>query len=259
MEDSLDVSAENLILLKEEAALIREDVLMRYISIFSELANQIRYSTNKRVLLEVAFIKLCRPQMQRDELSLAERIRRLEKKIEEGLVMAPPPSGGAGSMGANGVMKQPGPAGGMSPAAFDGVDAARRETPENGYSNGAINYQKAAPQDLQQIKTMWSSIIAGTSQRFRLVLASAELKFNLADGGGNQLFVVFADFLGETYLNDPARKEELEQLIAEKTGKKVEVRFILAADEGIQNASLKKIDVEEALKEFVHMDIEIEE
>ena len=65
MEDSLDVSAENLVLLKEEAAMIREDTLMRYIRIFSELANQIRYSANKRVLLEVALIKLCRPQMQR--------------------------------------------------------------------------------------------------------------------------------------------------------------------------------------------------
>ena len=60
-------------------------------------------------------------------------------------------------------------------------------------------------------------------------------------------------------MNDRSKKEELEQLIAEKTGKKVDVRFILSADEGIQNASLKKIDVEEALKEFVHMDIEIEE
>ena len=34
--------------------------------------------------------------------------------------------------------------------------------------------------------------------------------------------------------------------------------FLLAADEGISNASLKKIEIEETLKEFVHMDIEIE-
>ena len=126
--------------------------------------------------------------------------------------------------------------------------------------HSGINYQKAAPEDLKQIRSMWSSIILGADNpRFKTVLASAELKFNLADGEENQLFVVFADFLGETYVNDRSKKEELEQLIAEKTGKKVDVRFILSADEGIQNASLKKIDVEEALKEFVHMDIEIEE
>ena len=36
MEDVLDVSAENLEQLKEEAAMVRDDTLMRYIRIFSE-------------------------------------------------------------------------------------------------------------------------------------------------------------------------------------------------------------------------------
>ena len=35
--------------------------LMRYIRIFSDLSNQIRYATQKRVLVEIALIKLCRP------------------------------------------------------------------------------------------------------------------------------------------------------------------------------------------------------
>ncbi len=39
MEDVLDISTENLKLLKEEAGMIREDTLMRYIRIFSELSD----------------------------------------------------------------------------------------------------------------------------------------------------------------------------------------------------------------------------
>ena len=262
MDDSLDVSAENLVQLKEEAALIREDTLMRFIRIFSELSNQIRYAANKRVLLEVAYIKLCRPQMQRDELSLAERIRRLEKKLEEGIVVSPsavvsgnqnsgdiPVSAGGQEMIAGTDQHQP----------RSGFTGAESEHGLSAAQHTGVNYQKAAPEDLKQIRSMWNSIILGADNpRFRTVLASAELKFNLADGEENQLFVVFADFLGETYINDRGKKEELEQLIAEKTGKKVDVRFLLAADEGISNASLKKIEIEETLKEFVHMDIEIE-
>lgn len=259
MDDSLDVSAENLIQLKEEAAMVREDALMRYIRIFSELANQIRHAANKRVLLEVAFIKLCRPQMQRDEISLAERIRRLERQIEEGVVAVragEPNNGTAAAQGRTEVVGSSVNAG--ASGAFQEQRRDVMEETQQGHSR--INYQKAAPKDLQQIRSMWSSIIMGADNpRFKTVLASAELKFNLAEGAENQLFVSFADFLGETYVNDASKKEELEQLIAEKTGKKAEVRFILAADEGIQNASLKKIDVDEALKEFVHMDIEIEE
>lgn len=65
MEDILDVSTENLAQLKKEAAVIRSDSLMRYIRIFSELSGTIRYAVNKRVMLEMALIKLCRPEAEK--------------------------------------------------------------------------------------------------------------------------------------------------------------------------------------------------
>lgn len=58
MEDVLDVSTENLAQLKDEAQMVETDELLRYIRVFSELTNQLKYATQKRVLLEVAFIKL---------------------------------------------------------------------------------------------------------------------------------------------------------------------------------------------------------
>ena len=53
MEDVLEVSSENLAMLKEEAAMVDGEVLMRYIRIFSELSNSIRYATNKRVQKDI--------------------------------------------------------------------------------------------------------------------------------------------------------------------------------------------------------------
>lgn len=67
MEDVLDVSSENLALLKEEAQMIDSDTLIRYIRIFSDLTNQLKYATQKRVLLEVTLIKLCRPAMDQNQ------------------------------------------------------------------------------------------------------------------------------------------------------------------------------------------------
>ncbi|MGF7017815.1 DNA polymerase-3 subunit gamma/tau [Lachnospiraceae bacterium PF1-21] len=83
MEDVLDMSRENVQRLKEEATLVENDTLIRYIRVFSELANRMRFSTQKRVLLEVAFIKLCKPQMETDYGSLLDRLRALEKEVEE--------------------------------------------------------------------------------------------------------------------------------------------------------------------------------
>lgn len=78
--DMLGLSAENMAQLKEDAAHADNNVLMRYIRILSETLNQLKASTNKQVLLEIAIIKLAKPQMEVDNQSLADRIRQLEAK-----------------------------------------------------------------------------------------------------------------------------------------------------------------------------------
>ncbi len=83
----IDISTENLMLLKQEAQSVDEDILMRYIRVFSELSNQIRYAPRKRVLLEIALIKLCKPQMELNYDSLINRIKILEDKLEKGIVV----------------------------------------------------------------------------------------------------------------------------------------------------------------------------
>ena len=105
MEDILDISTENLAQLREEAAMIRNDTLMRFIRIFSELANSIRYSVNKRVMLEMALILLRLRLAQLDQRHLehdplVERIRKLERMIEQGIAVPgrmPAPSGASAS------------------------------------------------------------------------------------------------------------------------------------------------------------------
>lgn len=61
-EELLDMSEDNLKQLREDAALADENVLMRYIRVFSEVLNQIRFAAQKRVLVELAFIRLTKPR-----------------------------------------------------------------------------------------------------------------------------------------------------------------------------------------------------
>ena len=53
----LDVSSENLKALKEESQMVDTDTLMRYIRVLSELSNQLRYASQKRVMVEIGLIK----------------------------------------------------------------------------------------------------------------------------------------------------------------------------------------------------------
>ena len=247
MEDVLDVSAANLEQLKEAAAMVRDDTLMRYIRIFSELRNQIKYAGSKRVMLEVALIKLCRPQMEQDQLSVLERVRRLEKQLASGVVVRQQDTGGYTPEG-NFDYQNP-----VNVAAPGGIDPDGTAG-----STDPAKLQQAAPEDLQKIVGMWRTILAQTSGRFRVVLASAVPKFNTEKEDGT-LYIVFSDFLGETYVNDPKKAEVLEQIIAAKTGRKVKVKMILQADEHVANTRLSKVQVEEALENLVHADIEIED
>ena len=87
-EEVLDVSSENLKALQEESQLIDTDTLMRYIRVLSELSNNLRNATQKRVLVEVGLIKLCKPAMETNLDSVLDRLRVLEEQMEKGIPMA---------------------------------------------------------------------------------------------------------------------------------------------------------------------------
>ncbi len=90
MEEMLDVSGEHLLRMKEETELTDMDTLMRYIRVFSELSGQLRYATQKRVLVEIALIKLCKPEMEQNYDSILQRLTQLEQKMEAGIVARVP-------------------------------------------------------------------------------------------------------------------------------------------------------------------------
>ena len=249
LEDVLDVSTDNLKLLQEEAGMVREDTLIRYIRIFSELSNQIKFESSKRIALEVALIKLCRPEMERDETSLLDRIRRLEQMIQNGVQVVNTQNSGYRSVSH----------GEKSGYNQEEQRSADIETTSGEAAAAPLPEEAAAPEDLKQAVAKWRNIVNATGGRLKSVLLSAKVQYN-ASGEDQRLYVVFQDFLGERYVNDPGTKELLEKIIAEQIGKKVEVKMMLQQDAGITQTRLVNVSVEEKIRQQVHFDnIEIED
>lgn len=249
LEDVLDVSTDNLKLLQEEAGMVREDTLIRYIRIFSELSNQIKFESSKRIALEVALIKLCRPEMERDETSLLDRIRRLEQMMQNGVQVVNTQNSGYRNA-------SHGEKAGYNPEEQISADI---ETTSGEAAAAPLPEEAAAPEDLKQALAKWRNIVNATGGRLKSVLLSAKVQYN-ASGEDQRLYVVFQDFLGERYVNDPGTKELLEKIIAEQIGKKVEVKMMLQQDAGITQARLVNVSVEEKIRQQVHFDnIEIED
>ena len=212
IEEVLDVSTENMAQLKEEAQMIEPDMLFRYIRIFSELSNQLKYATQKRVMLEVALIKLCTPAMESSQDSLLDRIRVVEEKVEKGIEAA-------AAMQARGIYgNDPGEAGYMQGAASFGGNS---EYAGSGSGNAGVRpaLPDAIPEDVQEVVKNFRSIAGEASGMVRGYLKKARLSL----GGDNRLLIVLPDALAASVVGREDHVQELEQLIEERIGKKVEV------------------------------------
>ena len=229
-EEAIDVSSENMKLLKEESTMLDVETLMRYIRIFSDLSNQIRYATQKRVLVEIALIKLCRPAMETNLDSVLDRLRVLEQRMDERPVQQV-------------IVQQGNSVSGVETGAV--VAAAEKKLPA-----------KAAPEDLQKIVAGWRVITGQTTGMFKQMLQKSIPKYN-GETGEPILYVEFQDFLGQSYVDDPDAKKELQDIIAAQTGKSVEIEMLVANQH--QHTNLADITVDQAIRDNIHMDVIIEE
>ena len=195
IEDVLDVSTENMMQLKEEAQMIETDMLFRFIRVFSELSGQLKYATQKRVLLEVALIKLCVPAMETKADTLLDRIRVMEEKIEKGI-----------------------PAGNMAEqTAYINADSRAADAHE--VRENSAELPKAIPEDVKEVVQNFRSIADEASGLLRNYLKKARLSL----GGDNRLMIVMPGSLEAEFVGREDHIKELEALIENRIGKKVEV------------------------------------
>lgn len=220
-EEVIDMSTENLARLKEEAEIIDQVTLMRYIRIFSELSADMKYATMKRIYVEMAIIKLCKPSMETDLTSMLERIRELEEKMESGVFVR----GGA-----------------------DGETYPSEEmTSENMITKAEL--PKALSEDIKEVVKVWSGIIPETPGVMHPFLKQCKLTAKEDD----VLLIVAKDKLASDFLNKDMQRDLLQKVINEKIGK--EVQFQITHLEEHQRFQSSYVD----LSKVIMTEIEIEE
>lgn len=188
----IDMATENLELLKNEAQTMDEDILMRYIRIFSDLSNQIRYAPRKRVLLEIALIKLCKPQMEQNYESLINRIKILEEKLEKGIVVK------AESSKAKQVEEEPEPV------------KKQEILPE------------ALPEDLKKVASIWNNIIGQVTKKAP-ALGSTLSGATLSVDDNMGLMVVVANDFDKDLIDSEKNRKIINEIITKMLQKSVQI------------------------------------
>ena len=194
-EDIVGISSDNMKELKKEAEDIDDAVLLRYIRVMSALSDRLRTAVQKRVVTEVAVIKLCHPEMEKDVGSLSDRIARLEEKLSSGAFFAAPqgmPNGQAASL-------------------TEPLPSVQKKT-----------LPKALPEDLQTIAENWEQV----SKQLTGILRQSLLQgMATLSEDQKQLLIVYNEEQQVAYnvFSIEENKKRLESVLSGIAGKEVPV------------------------------------
>mgnify|MGYP000659860991 FL=1 len=237
-EELLDMSEDNLKQLREDAALADENVLMRYIRVFSEVLNQIRFAAQKRVLVELAFIRLTKPEMEQSMDAVLERLEQLERQMEEGIPAAPWPGNMAGD--------------GSQPALPQAVQPQAPSLESREAEPRTVTLPKAQLEDLNLIRNEWGKIVREMGMSIRPSFRETVVE----PAGDSCLCIVFSDAMNFSMGSRPSILGDLERYVEQAYGKSIYFKARLR--ESGERLDTRYITDEE-LRENIHMDITIED
>ena len=251
-EGLVDMSQENLRQLKEDGKKADGPVLMRYIRVLSELGNQLRYASQKRVLIEVALIKLTKPSMEPDLESLLERVSQLEEALEDleagrkALPVSAFPSGGTVALGTTA------PEGGQGAPGIQEPAASRAQGASSEIPAKQVTLPKAQLEDLQLVRNEWAKIVREIGGGARAYLRDTVVE----PGGEGCLTIVCFAPMNHDMGKRPTVIGDLERQVEARYGRSIYFKTRLAG----RGERLDTIYVtEEELEENIHMDITYED
>lgn len=229
-QEVVDASAERMAAMQEEAEKINTDTLMRYIRVFSELSGKLKFASQKRVLIEVALIKLTRPAMEKNYDSILQRLEQIEHRLDSGEINISIPQQSTETQQINTIL-------------------------QNVPAETKAPLPKAIPEDIKQAAANWGRIMMQMNGAQRACLRDCKV----SAGEDNKLYLVFQNeinytmFIGRDKSEENNRTSEIEKMLADITGKSIEVEIKLLQPEQHYNDNYTEI------KNAINMDIEEED
>ena len=211
--DVLDMTEEGLSQLRSEAKQLNMNQLMRYIRVLSELSNQMRFATSKRVLLELAIIRLAHPEMEQTPDAVLQRLNTLEEQMKHGIPVnyaagAASPAPGSSPVSIAAPINAPvtGVNVNVPASAVESSTAAEAEKPGK-----IVVLKKSTLEDFRKVSDNWNQILRGVGGLTRSLFAHARLRYS----GEGQIQLVFNDtFQYDAAIQGADKLQQLHDFVA---------------------------------------------
>lgn len=235
LDEIISLPEETVNLLKEQADSVDMNDLIRILNILSTAQDNIKSSSNPRVLAEVTIMKLAQPMFDESKEALIKRIENLEKTIESGNIKV--------SVNSMSNTKE-----------YDVI--------ENNQVKEVI-YENVKSEDVKLIEASWEKIRGNIKQDKQskqmpvFFLLGDVQSFNVSN---NILYLIYSDSFefAKKRLSDHSTIDYIEKIIRETINRSFNIRVILESE--VNNISLeienKKHDEgEDILRSIVSEDI----
>lgn len=235
----VDMTSENIALLKQQADEIGNKTLMRYIEVLSGLKNELRNSTDKRVIIELALIKLIEPTSESTDAAVLQRLEQLESELNQQERVL-------NGMNVDAILSKVNQAVSSGAVVQGGAtDAAQRK---EALENKKKELLDAMPEDIKEIASRWNEVCSLIEDDMSRTTFSNREKVGVSYSD-NEIRLLFYSHMDYTqfYSPDFDFQKTIEEAIEKLIGKHVKVTGVDHSGEG----KAKEIDIRSILPENV--------
>lgn len=234
LDEIISLPEETVNLLKEQAESVDINDLIRILNILSVTQDNIKTSSNPRVLAEVTMMKIAQPMFDESKESLIKRIENLEKTIESGNIKV----------------------------STTNISNNIEEDEKNNIVEEVV-YENVKSEDVKLIEASWDKIRINIKQDKQnkqmpvYFLLGDVQSFNVSN---NILYIIYGDgfAFAKKRLSDPQTLQYIEKVIRETINRSFSIKVILESE--VNNIKLelqndKQDEGEAILKGIVSEDI----
>jgi len=216
-EEVLDMSLENIALIKEQGSRIRVEEIMRDIRILQEAENNARVSKQTRLYLELAIIKMCKIEYDTSSEVILARVNKMEEALRSGKIQV-------NSKGA--------------PAAIEEENKTKqvKKPVVSGAKSVQIEENSDSKTSLEDIQRAWKDILESFKARRAMIIFASIVTGKPVECKNGILTIQYDDqyAFGKERLEKADNYKVVNEVISEVMRENIKVKFLVDKSETLE-------------------------
>ena len=213
---------------------VEKDRLINLVYAFSELENEMKFSTQKNIIFQAGMIKLCSKLSSREHQELEQRIEKIEQYLRNN------------SINSNSQKMQP-----IHTEVKMAYDINKNTLPNTTKDAGKMNNMSREVKNTttsysNKVEEYWPQIVKDLKQNGKIVLYTNLMNTKAKEINDMTVGIEFPSGLsafGRTVLEKPENIKEITQLVSMASGKAMNIKYItnMGNTEQTEEQSIKRI------------------